>query len=202
MSSGGDFWDQRFAGAAYTYGEQPNEFLASVLHRLPRGRALSLGDGEGRNGVALARAGHAVTSVDASAVGLRKARALAAAAGVPIETVHADLADYVIAPGQWEVIASVFCHLPPALRRAVHRASVAGLAPGGAFVLEAYTPAQLAHGTGGPKDPALLYTLDALRDDLDGLDVIVGVEREREVLEGTLHSGMSAVVQVLATRPA
>ena len=87
------------------------------------------------------------------------------------------------------------------LRRKVHRAVAAGLKPGGMFVLEAYTPAQLAWGTGGPKDPAMLYTLADLREDLDGLVLDVGVEREREIHEGALHNGTSAVVQVLARKP-
>jgi hypothetical protein len=68
-------------------------------------------------------------------------------------------------------------------------------------VLEAYTPAQLAHGTGGPKDVSMLYSLDELRVDLAGLEFAVAVEREREIHEGAFHGGMSAVVQVLAFAP-
>lgn len=192
-----DFWDARFASPTPAYGEEANDFLREVLPRLPRGRALTLGEGEGRNARLLWRAGFAVTAVDISPVGLARATERASADGATLETVCADLADYVIAPSQWDVVVAVFCHLPMPLRRAVHRAAVAGLRPGGAFVLEAYTPAQLAHGTGGPKDVGLLYTLDALRDDLDGLTLEVAVEREREVHEGGLHHGTSAVVQVL-----
>ena len=97
--------------------------------------------------------------MDQSEVGLAKARRLAGARGVEIETVAADLADYSIAAGAWAGIVATFAHLPPALRRRVHRAVVAGLQPGGVFILEAYTPAQLAFGTGGPKSPELLMTL-------------------------------------------
>jgi 2-polyprenyl-3-methyl-5-hydroxy-6-metoxy-1,4-benzoquinol methylase len=201
MSSAGEFWDARFSATDYVYGEAPNDFLASVIDRLPRGRALSLGDGEGRNGVALARAGFTVTTVDASSAGVAKARALAEKSGVTIEALHADLNDHSIAEGAWEVIVSVFCHLPAPLRQKVHRQVVRGLAPGGAFVLEAYTPAQLAYSTGGPKDRAMLYTLDDLRDDLAGLEIVHGVEIERDVREGTFHTGHAAVVQVLARRP-
>jgi len=192
-----DFWDARFSDVTPAYGELPNDFLAEVTSRLPRGEVLSLGEGEGRNARHLARQGSRVTAVDVSAAGLARTRARAEAEGLAVETVRADLADYVIAPARWDVVVAVFCHLPMPLRRAVHQAAVRGLRPGGAFVLEAYTPAQLARGTGGPKDVSLLYALDELRVDLAGLDLAVAVEREREVHEGAFHGGVSAVVQVL-----
>ncbi len=45
----------------------------------------------------------------------------------------------------------------------MHARVVAGLKPGGVYIFEAYTPAQLAFGTGGPKDPGLCMTLEVLR---------------------------------------
>lgn len=200
MSDVSAFWDERFARPGYAYGEAPNDFLVEALPRLTRGRALSLGEGEGRNAMFLARNGFEVTAVDASSVGLAKARARAEAEGLAITTVHADLATWRPAAEHFDVVVAIFCHLPPALRREVHRAALAALRPGGAVVIEAYTPAQIAHGTGGPKDPSLLYTLDALREDLAGADLEVAVERERVIHEGALHDGVSAVVQVLARR--
>jgi len=77
----------------------------------------------------------------------------------------------------------------------------AGLAPGGAFVLEAYRPKQLEFGTGGPREVSLLMSLDALRNELAGLRIEHGVETEREIHEGEYHRGRSAVVQVLAFKP-
>jgi len=194
-------WDERYDNPEYVYGTEPNEFLAGAASRIPPGRVLSLADGEGRNGVFLATLGYEVTSVDSSAVGLEKARRLAATRNVPLTTVVADLADYVIAPDAWEGIVSIFCHLPPALRRRVHGQVVRGLAPGGIFVLESYSVRQLLHGTGGPSSEELLVTLDALRAELAGLDLLHAVELERDVHEGTLHHGRSAVVQVIARRP-
>ena len=80
-------------------------------------------------------------------------------------------ADYVYGtdPGAWDLIVSIFCHLPAPVRRALHREVVAGLRPGGYFVVETYTPAQLSLGTGGPPDPSLMMTLAELREELDGL---------------------------------
>jgi hypothetical protein len=80
--------------------------------------------------------------------------------------------------------------------------AAAGLQPGGVFVLEAYVPAQLGRGTGGPNDVTLLPTLAALRAELGELEWLIARETEREVHEGIGHGGLSAVVQVLARRPA
>ncbi len=117
-----------------------------------------------------------------------------------LTTVVADLAAFPIKPGAWSGIVSIFAHLPQPLRRTVHAAVVRGLAPGGVFILEAYTPAQIAFGTGGPKDPALLMRLADLRAELAGLDLLVARESEREVWEGAGHTGRAAVVQFLGRR--
>jgi SAM-dependent methyltransferase len=195
-------WDTRFSGETYVYGTRPNDFLVEMAPRLPPGgRVLSLGEGEGRNAVYLASLGHYVTAVDASHVGLAKARRLAAERGVSLETVVSDLADYTIAPAAWDAAIVIFCHLPTALRRKVFRALVEGLRPGGIVLLEAYTPAQLGFGTGGPKEVDRLYTAEALREDFAGLELPVLRELTREVREGTLHTGQAAVVQFVGRKP-
>jgi SAM-dependent methyltransferase len=190
-------WDRRYSAPEYVYGTAPNQFLASVVHRLPTGRVLSLGEGEGRNAVFLAEQGFAVVGVDRSRVGLAKARRLAAERSVALGAVLADLAGFPIAPHAFDVIVSIFCHLPPRSRAQVHAAVVAGLRPGGVFVLEAYTPRQLAYGTGGPPVPELLVSLSDLETELDGLELAIAREVDRDVVEGRLHHGLGAVVQVL-----
>jgi SAM-dependent methyltransferase len=195
-----EFWDRRYAESAYAYGTEPNDFLAEVAGRIPPGPVLCLAEGEGRNAVWLAGRGHAVTAVDASAAGLAKAAALARARGVALETVVADLAAFPIRPGAWSAVVAIFAHLPPPLRRSVHRAAAGGLAPGGVFVLEAFTPRQLAFGTGGPKKAEMLYTPDDLREDLARLELEIIREAERDVVEGLYHTGRAAVVQVLGRR--
>lgn len=196
-----ELWNARYAGDQFVYGTEPNDFVAAVADRIPPGPVLCLAEGEGRNAVWLAARGHAVTAVDQAEIALAKAQGLAAARGVKIETVAADLAAYRIAPDAWAGIVSVWAHLPPALRRAVHGQVVRGLQPGGVFVLEAYTPAQLAYDTGGPREVTMLMTAAQLRDELAGLEFEILRELERDVREGTKHTGRAAVVQLLARRP-
>jgi len=193
-------WDERYGSGEYVYGREPNDFLVTMAGLIPPGRVLSLAEGQGRNGVYLAGLGYQVTAVDSSAVGLRMARELAIERGVPLETIVADLADYDPGEACWEGIVSIFCHLPSALRRSVLAKMVRALVPGGVLLLEAYTPAQLQFDTGGPRDPDLLASLADLREDLAELTLIHACEGERLVIEGTLHRGRAAVVQVVAVK--
>ncbi|MEO7190867.1 MAG: class I SAM-dependent methyltransferase [Vicinamibacterales bacterium] len=193
-------WNERFSGPGYAYGTEPNEFLVEVATRLPAGPVLSLGEGEGRNGVYLAQLGHDVLAVDGSEMGLQKVRALASARGVEIRTEQARLEDYQIAPAQWAVILCFFVHMEASVREAVFRAAVDGLQPGGMFVLEAFGPGQLAHGTGGPKEATRLASLSQLQRELDGLEWVIAREGDRMLAEGIYHSGLSSTVQLLGRR--
>ena len=194
-------WDQRYSSSAYLYGTEPNEFLRAQVQRLPLGRVLCLADGEGRNGVWLAGQGYQVTSVDASVVGIGKTRKLAVSRRVSVDAVHADLAGFDLGEGQWDAVISIFCHLPLPLRRDLHARVQKALKPGGVLLLEAYTPAQLALGTGGPPVAELMMDLAALRAEFMGMEVLHSVETEREVIEGEGHFGVGAVVQFIARKP-
>lgn len=196
-------WDQRYGEPGFAYGTEANDFLAANAERyLPRGgEILCLAEGEGRNAVFLARLGYRVTGVDASAVGLEKAEKLAAQHGVRLHTVVADLGHFDLGLARWDGIVSIWCHTPAELRGRLHRSVVAALRPGGAFLLEAYTPKQLEYKTGGPRTAELLMSLDAVRDELAGLDFLVAEERIREIHEGKYHDGTSAVLQVIARKP-
>jgi hypothetical protein len=142
-----------------------------------------------------------VTAVDQSNVGLAKAARLAEARGVTVTTEVSDLSEYVIAPDSWAGIVSIFFHVPSKLRQGISARAVAALRPGGVFVLEAYHPRQIGRDTGGPRDPNLMPTLDLLRAELAGLELLIGRELRREVIEGIGHTGEAEVVQVLARKP-
>ena len=193
-------WDERYSTENYAYGTKANDFLVSMIDRLPTGKILCLAEGEGRNAVWLAEQGNEVTAVDASQVGLQKANRLAEARGVKITTVHADLADYDIGKQQWDAIISIFCHLPAALRQELHRRCIAGLRDDGMILLEAYTPLQLDYNTGGPPVAEMMMDADSLRSELEGLEFLHLQECVRDIHEGEFHSGTGAVVQLLAKR--
>ena len=195
-----DFWNEKFANTDYAYGTEPNDFLVSAITNLKRGATLSLAEGEGRNAVWLAQQGFTVSSIEQSEKGVGKTLRLALQRGVIVMAERGELETFHIQPNSWDLVVSIYAHTPQELRRKLHRQVVAGLKPGGVFVLEAYTPAQIPNNTGGPKDASLMPTAELLRSELAGLVFDHIEEVERDVVEGSLHTGTAHVVQVVAHR--
>jgi 2-polyprenyl-3-methyl-5-hydroxy-6-metoxy-1,4-benzoquinol methylase len=193
-------WDERYSAAEYVYGTNPNNFLEANFSSIPKGKVLSLAEGEGRNAVFLAKQGYSVTAVDASLVGLKKAKKLAEENGVVVEFIQADLADYDLGENQWEGIVSIFCPLPSSIRKQVHQKVAAGLKPNGVFLLEAYTPNQLKHGTGGGNSVDVMQSQETLSQELASLKFRHLIELERDIIEGLYHTGIGAVVQAIASK--
>jgi len=191
-------WDERYAGGSFQFGEAPNLFLLSQAHRLKRGmRALAAGDGEGRNGVWLAEQGLEATSLDWSAVGLAKAAALAARRGVALRTVTADLTRWDWPAASFDAIAWIFVHLPPEDRALACAGAMRALAPGGLLLLECFTPAQDGRRSGGPKDPALLWSRALVERHFAGLEVLELLEGTVALDEGPRHQGPAEVVRAV-----
>lgn len=193
-------WDQRYTEDQNVYGGKPNEFLVSQIDRLPKGKLLSLGEGQGKNAVYLAKLGFNVSAVDISSVGLQQAAEYAAREKISIQTFTADLAAYSIEQNYWDCIISIFCHLPLRARTTLFTQIEQALHPGGVFLLEAYAPDQLQYGTGGPHTLELLADLQELKQYIHGLQLIVAREIEREVDEGLRHHGLAKVQQILAVK--
>jgi SAM-dependent methyltransferase len=198
-----DRWNQRFAAEGYLFGEAPNRFLASHAATLTPGRALCVADGEGRNGVWLAERGWKVVSLDFSDVAQRKAADLAARRGVTLDLVLADVHDWDYPPEAFDLVADIFSQFSAPDDRVRKWAGMArALRPGGHLILQGYTPDQLRHGTGGPKDPAHLYTEDLLRGAFPGWDILQLEAVETVLDEGAGHNGPSAVIGMVARKPA
>jgi len=194
------FWDERYGTDDYMYGKEPNDFLMQNINALPQGSVMCLADGEGRNSVFVASTGRAAWSVDLSTNGPRKTMQLAAERKVEVHAETADLATFELGQNRWDAIISIFAHMPKEVRADLHKRIVAALKPGGVFLLEAYTPAQVGRGTGGPQDASLTMQLADLRMELAPLTFEIGQEIERSVVEGIGHSGMASVVQVIARK--
>lgn len=198
-----DHWQERYSTPDYRFGKEPNEFLVRCRPLLPRsGKALAVADGEGRNGVWLAKQGLDVLSIDFSPAAQAKARALAAEQKVAITFVEADIHAWPYPEAAFDVVAEIFTQFsaPPERERkwaGMRRA----LKPGGLLIVQGYTPRQLDHGTGGPKQIENLYTRDMLERAFGDLSDVAIVEEERELNEGAGHAGLSAVIGLTARKP-
>ncbi|MFW5739065.1 MAG: class I SAM-dependent methyltransferase, partial [Myxococcota bacterium] len=166
----------------------------------PKGQVLCLGEGEGRNAVWLAARGMEVTAVDYSDAALERARRLAKRHNVDISTVHADLAVYKFPESAYDAVVSIFVHMPEPLRRVVHHNAVRALRPGGFLIAEYFSREQLGFGTGGPKNPDMLYTVEGLRRDFEGAEIEQLEQVETELEEGRYHQGRASVIRVVVSR--
>jgi SAM-dependent methyltransferase len=195
-------WENRFGSPGYAFGREPNYFLASCRSLLPKaGKALAVADGEGRNGVWLAEQGLDVTSVDFSPSGQAKAIALAQERGVKVTFVQADVHAWDYPVEAFDVVAEIFTQFSsPAERARKWAAMRKALKPGGLMIVHGYTPKQLLHGTGGPKEIENLYTRDMLTEAFHDFHDMKIVEEELEMREGASHSGMSAVIGLTARK--
>jgi 2-polyprenyl-3-methyl-5-hydroxy-6-metoxy-1,4-benzoquinol methylase len=196
-------WNQRFGAAEYIFGTAPNAFLASHASLLAPGqRALCVADGEGRNSVWLAEQGLEVSAFDLSPVGVEKARKLARSRGVEVRYEVASVYGWRWPEAEFDLVVAIFVQFAdPAMRAFMLERMVAALRPGGLVLVEGYTPAQLKHATGGPKQVDQLYTEELLRQAFGALDILELKAYEAELDEGSRHRGMSAVIDLVARKP-
>jgi SAM-dependent methyltransferase len=197
------FWNERYATADYIFGTAPNVFLASQAGLIRPGmQALSIADGEGRNGVWLAGQGVQVHAIDVSPVALEKARKLATERGVTLAFEQADILNWDWPQAAYDLIAAIFIQFaPPPERDRIIAGIRRSLKPGGVLILQGYTPKQIEFATGGPSNPANLYTADLLRDWFGDWDILHLAEHESIISEGSHHHGMSALIDLMARKP-
>jgi len=182
-------WNRRYAAQEIEPDAEPAGFLAKEFSETePRGRALDLACGQGRNAVWLAERGWDVTAVDYAEVAISHARQLAAARGVRVEWIEADVATYVPPPASFQLVVIAYLQVPAAHRRKVLAHAATALAPGGTLFMVGHARLNLNQGTGGPKNPDVLWEPSEIERELAGLGLAVQrvehASRSEETPEG------------------
>ncbi|AMN44644.1 SAM-dependent methyltransferase [Rhodoplanes sp. Z2-YC6860] len=197
-----DRWEARFKEPGYHFGTEPNAFLKSKAHLLKSGqKALSIADGEGRNGVFLASAGLDVLAIDFSPSALKKAQALAKDRGVALRTELADLETWTWPDAAYDVVVGIFFQfLVPASRTRVFANIKRALKPGGLVLIEGYGLKQLEYKTGGPGVADQLYTRSMLQEAFGDFASVEITEYDAALSEGDRHVGMSALVDLVGRK--
>ncbi len=150
----------------------------------------------------LAEQGHRVTAVDISERGQAKAARLAAARGVGIELITADLNTWAWPAGRFDAVIAIFIQFAgPIERERLFHGIKQATRPGGRLLLQGYRPEQLAFATGGPSDVANLYTGLMLRAAFDDWVIEHLAEHDSPLAEGAGHNGMSALIDLVARKP-
>ena len=88
-------YDATYRDHEHYFGAEPDSVLRRHLNDLkPEGRVLDIGVGQGRNALALAKAGMDVAGVDSSAEAVSQALAAAEASGLELDLWQGDFLDY------------------------------------------------------------------------------------------------------------
>ena len=135
---------------------QPSEFLVEIMDLLPRGRALDIAMGSGRNAIYLAKMGFSVEGVDISPEAIEEALAHAREEGV---TLQARVADLETMPhfeeGAYDLVIC-FNYLQRSMMPCIKE----WLKPGGMLVYETFIVDQAQFGR--PRNPAHLLRRNEL----------------------------------------
>jgi SAM-dependent methyltransferase len=174
MSEKRDYWNRRYADSDLVWGSDPNRFVAEAFRGVaPRGRALDLACGEGRNAIWLAEQGWSVTAVDYSEVALARARDIAAHRGVVVEFIEADVTVWTPPERAFALALVAYLQVPAPDRSRVWKHCVRALGPGGELLLVGHAERNLCEGVGGPSDLAVLWDPAQIAGELETLGVTV-----------------------------
>jgi 2-polyprenyl-3-methyl-5-hydroxy-6-metoxy-1,4-benzoquinol methylase len=192
-----DQWNERYRIRSYFYGKEPNSFLVKSLDLIPGKNILCVADGEGRNGVWLARQGFTVTSIDYSAEGIKKAKSLAKESEVKVTFRIADLLAVSLGIENYDCIVSIFSHFTEQDRQVLHKKYIDSLKTGGVIIMEVFSKNQLKFCSGGPSNSDLLYNVKEVKKSFPGMKFLLLEEKQVNLDEGQIHQGEAAVVRAI-----
>ena len=197
------FWNERFNKEEFIFGKAPNEYLVEQVSQYLKSNSsvLCIADGEGRNGVWLAKQGMQVVGFDASDVALAKAKQFAQDHQVEIEYSFSDTDSFDWQENAYDAVIGIFIQFAdPAMRERIFQKTHKALKSGGIFILQGYTPKQLEYKTGGPSLIEHLYTEELIRSLAKEFQILDLCCYEKELNEGARHAGMSALLGLVAKK--
>lgn len=200
-----DRWDERYSTQEFAYGEEPNNYLKEQLEKVPVGSILFPAEGEGRNAVFAARLGWIVSAFDISSEGKKKALQLADAHKVTMDYQVGELQDLHYTAGQFDAIALIYTHFPADIKSFYHKTLDNYLRKGGLVIFEAFSKRHLDYiaqneQVGGPKDIAMLFSIDEIKSDFANYEIIDLAEMEIELNEGLFHNGTGSVIRFVGRK--
>jgi len=194
-----DFWNDRFNNEEFVYGTQPNVFFKETLDKLKAGTLLLPAEGEGRNAVYAATNNWNVSAFDISKSGKEKALLLSTQNNVSIAYDVVGVLDYTN-DKQFDVIGLCYTHFPVNIRKQANQHLLKFLKKGGVVIFEAFSKAQLKNNSGGPKNEAMLFSLEEIKQEFKGLEFKLLEEKIIELSEGEFHRGKADVIRFIGVK--
>ncbi|MBX3006423.1 MAG: methyltransferase domain-containing protein [Melioribacteraceae bacterium] len=193
-------WNNRYSENEFVYGTEANAFLKEELQKLPKGKILFLGEGEGRNAIFAATLGWEVDAIDYSEAGKKKAELLASKSNVTINYIVADIIESPLPKESYDAVALIYIHVNEETKPILHQKVIDALKPKGKIIIEAFDKEQLKYNSGGPKDKDLLYDLQSITEDFIDFEFEKLSRDNIELSEGKLHQGKAAVVRFVGIK--
>lgn len=195
-------WEDRFAQEGYLFGTDPVPFLLKHGPLFQKGQSvLSIAEGEGRNGVHLAKLGLNVTGVEFAPSAIAKARKLAKQNEVDVKFLQADLFQWNWPSNSFDITLGIFFQFVDLdQRNLLWRRMLEATRPGGLIMIHGYTPKQLQFGTGGPPCVENMYTRECFDEVFSDCKVLAYDEYEAEQRSGSAHVGMSALADFVVQK--
>ncbi|MBK7055296.1 MAG: class I SAM-dependent methyltransferase [Leptospiraceae bacterium] len=198
-------WNERFSAEEFAYGEEPNLYLKEQLEKLPTGKILFGGEGEGRNAVFAARLGWDVSAFDISVEGKKKAQKLAEKNKVTLDYRVGELETLQFQSEEFDAVALIYAHFQAENKSFYHKALNVYLRKGGIVIFEAFSKKHLEYiskneKVGGPRDIQSLFSIDEIKSDFANYEVIELIEKEIELSEGSFHNGVGSVIRFVGRK--
>lgn len=198
-------WEDRFGKDEFAYGTEPNDFLKTQITLLQPGKILFAAEGEGRNAVFAAKNGWEVSAFDISQEGKKKALQLALENHVTLDYQIGQLAELDFTPNQMDAIALIYAHFPADIKSNYHQQLDKLLKPGGTIIFEAFSKKHLEYVTsnpsvGGPKDLAMLFSIEEIQHDFPNYEWIYLKEEIIDLHEGIYHNGTGSVIRFVGRK--
>lgn len=194
------FWNERYAEKEFAYGKEPNQFLKENLHKLPEGKILFVAEGEGRNAVFAAQNGYEVVAFDYSESAKNKALTLARERNIRLDYLVSDVMEVPLEPESFDAIVFIFAHFPAVFRKQAYQKLVSFLKPDGKVLFEAFEKNQLQFTSGGPKELAMLFSEDEVREEFPSINFDFLKTAIIDLAEGPYHQGKGAVIRFIGTK--
>lgn len=176
----------------HEHGLAPSSFLIKNFELLPKGLALDLWMGEGRNTIYLATRGFDVDGVEADPQAVAQARIAARRLGVPIRALVGNVEDgtYIVPIESYDVIV-VFNYLHRPLFKDIKE----GVVPGGVVVYQTFAMDQ--DGQGGTRDPERLLRPGELREVFSDWEIL----QYRELTGRSREGETRPIAGIVARKP-
>ena len=196
-----NFWDNRYNEEGFAYGNSPNVWFESNISYLkPNSKLLFPAEGEGRNAVFAAQQGFDCCAFDVSVAGKEKALLWAKELDVQLDYQVGALEELEFELDSFDGIVLSYAHLLYPDRIVFHKKLLSLLKIDGIVIFEAFAKEQLDYQSGGPKVETMLFSLEEVMEEFEGLQFTFIQHAIVKLEEGKYHQGEGAVIRFVGQK--